>query len=145
VRAFFYDTWAFLALANRRDRHHPVAVEADEWLQARRYAAVTSDYVIDETLTALALLDLLEQRIEGGDLLLVGVDTVRRARAAGVFRRLAPEVPRISFTDCATIAVMRELGITLAFSIDRHFHHGGGGIRPIVEIAGDGAVLRLPD
>jgi predicted nucleic acid-binding protein len=52
--------------------------------------------------------------------------------ALNLFRKLAPEEERLSFTDCTSLAVMRELGITLAFTADRHFHRAGKGIRPLL-------------
>jgi hypothetical protein len=142
TRAFFYDTWAFLALANRRDPHHALAVEVDEWLEAAGYAASTSDYVLDETLTglqaaagalvAIRFLDLVEGRIAGGELMLLDVNRLRRERALALFRRIAPEEPRLSFTDCTSFAVMQELGISRAFTADRHFHRAGREIRPLL-------------
>jgi predicted nucleic acid-binding protein len=144
VRAFFYDTWAFIALANRGDAHHDLCSEGDRSLEAMGYAAVTSDYVLDETLTglhvgagagvALAFLDLIDARIDAEDLMLLEVTSTRRAEAIRIFRRLCPQAPRLSFTDCTTFALMRELGLTAAFTADRHFHLAGGGIRPLLDL-----------
>lgn len=142
MTAFFYDTWAFAALTNRRDGAHETAAALDRELEQRGYAAVTSDYVLDEAITlvhaaagaraSLALLDAVRARSLGGELLLAHVDEVRRERAASLFRKLAPEEPRLSFTDATSFALMRELGIELAFTADRHFHRAGGAIRPLV-------------
>lgn len=49
----FLDTWAFLALANRRDCNHQIAVYAYDEIRKGAYSMVTSDYVLDETITAL--------------------------------------------------------------------------------------------
>ncbi len=64
------------------------------------------------------------------------VTRIRRAAALGLFRNLAPVVPRLSFTDCTSFAVMRDLGLKLAFTMDRHFHRAGGGIRPLFDVQG---------
>jgi uncharacterized protein len=143
MRAFFYDTWALVALANRRDPAHGVAAGLDEALEKQRFAAVTTDYVLDEAVTLLhsvagsrvsvPFLDIMETRALGKELLVATVGDARRARAADVFRRIAPEERRLSFTDATSFAVMKELGIELAFTADRHFHRAGSGIRPLVE------------
>lgn len=143
MRAFYYDTWAFLALANRRDPHHEVAAQLDAALEQARYVAVTSHDVLDETVTglhitaghsvALRFLELMEARVRGSELMLVEPTADRREAAAGLFRRLAPDTPRLSLTDCSSMTVMQELGIELAFTADRHFHRAGPGIRPLLQ------------
>ena len=143
MRAFFYDTWAFLGLANSGDPRHDLCVQADESLEAAGYAAVTSDYVLDETLTglhaaagarvALAFADGLLARIDGGDVLLVEITGDLCGKALALFRRLAPDAPRLSFTDCTSFVAMRQLDIAVAFTADRHFHRAGGRIRPLIE------------
>jgi predicted nucleic acid-binding protein len=154
LRACFFDTWSYLAIANRRDPYHELAVEADRALEEAGFAAVTSDYVLDETLTglhvaagarvALQFVELLQASIDAEELLLLDVSPPRRESALEVFRRLAPQVPRISFTDCTSIALMQELEIEVAFSADRHFHRGGKGIRPLFEEHRGRLTLRLP-
>jgi len=155
VRAFFYDTWAFLALANAADRWHALSVEADRKLEARGYVAVTSDYILDETITSLHVqagypvaerfLDIVEARVRGKDLLLVEVSAPRRERALALFRRLGPDSPRLSFTHCTSFAIMRELGIRSAFTADADFHRAGGGVRPLLLGRGRTLHLELPD
>ena len=154
MRSFFYDTWAFVALANTGDPHHALGAECDEELERGGFAAVTSDYVLDETLTclhaaagskvAIAFADLVFARIDAEDLLLLEITGPRRDRALALFRRLAPVEPRLSFTDCASFALMHELGIELAFTADRHFHRAGRGVRPLLERRGKRLELRLP-
>ena len=146
MHAFFYDTWAFVALANARDPQHALAAEIDAALEASGRAAVTSDFVLDETITLLHVaagarvavewIDGIEARARGDDLQLVDVSRTRRAAALALFRRLAQGSPRLSFTDCTSFAIMRELGIELAFTADRHFLAAGGSVRPIVERVG---------
>ena len=154
MRAFFYDTWAFVALANKADPHHALAVELDRELEKQGYVAATSDYVIDEAITllhlsggaraALALLDVIEARTAASELLLLEIHAERRARAVEIFRKLAAEEPRLSFTDCTSFGAMRELGIQLAFTADRHFHRAGAGIRPLLERRGARLLSNLP-
>jgi predicted nucleic acid-binding protein len=141
TRAFFYDTWAFAALANRSDPAHAIAVELDEALERQGFAGVTTDYVLDEVVTllhaaagaraSLPFLDLMNDRSLGSDLMIVSIGEVRRARASALFRKLSEE-RRLSFTDATSFTVMEELGIKLAFTADQHFHRAGAGIRPLV-------------
>ena len=154
MRAFFYDTWAFVALANAADPQHALGAQCDEELERRGFAPVTSDYVLDETLTclhaaagakvALAFLDLLTSRVDAEELLLFEITRPRRDTALRLFRRLAPTEPRLSFTDCTSFQLMHELGIQLAFTADRHFHRAGRGVRPLLDWRGKRLELRLP-
>jgi predicted nucleic acid-binding protein len=154
VRGFFYDTWAFVALCNSADAHHTAAAGLDLELERRGYVGVTTDYVFDETLTALhqaagprvalAFADLFTARVAADDLLLAEVNGVRRGRALALFRRLSREEPRLSFTDCASFAVMHELGLELAFTADRHFHRAGKRVRPLLVAERGRLVARLP-
>lgn len=144
--AFFYDTWAFVALANAGDIGHRAAVELDLALDQRGYVAITTDYVLDETVTllnsragpavAIEFLEGLLARAESTDLQLLDIDAARRARACTLFKRLALEARQLSFTDVTSFAVMHELGITHAFTADQHFHRAGKGIRPLLEQRG---------
>jgi predicted nucleic acid-binding protein len=146
MRTFFYDTWAFVALANTADPHHAVSVELDRSLEARGFVGLTSDYVLDEAATllhvsagadvAISFLELIEAQRAGADLQLVEVTSDRRLRALETFRKLAPTEPRLSFTDCTSFAIMRELKVSLAFTADRHFHRAGAGIRPTFDLRG---------
>jgi len=154
MRAFFYDTWAFIALANSRDAAHEVAADLDRTLEDEGYVGVTSDYVLDETLTFLnaaagskvasAFLDAVLARVAAEDLQLLDVGSVRREQAIAVFRKLAPSERRLSFTDATSFALMHELSISHAFTADAHFHRAGRGVRPLVHVkAGRFVAARL--
>lgn len=49
----FVDTGAWIALTDRSDRHHAEAVAIYKSLRQGRERFVTTDYVIDETVTRL--------------------------------------------------------------------------------------------
>jgi predicted nucleic acid-binding protein len=143
MRAFFYDTWAFAALANRKDPGHAIAAQVDRRLQQLGYAAVTSDYILDEVLTllcaaaggpvAVEFLDDFTTRVSGGDVQLVEVSGPRREHAFRLFRKLCLGERQFSFTDATSFAIMHELGIQEAFTADRHFRRAGKGVRPLIE------------
>jgi predicted nucleic acid-binding protein len=146
MRAFLYDTWAFIALADSRDPAHGVAADVDRKLERNGFVGVTSDYVLDETLTflnavagaqvSLSFLDGFFARVAAGDIQLLEIGAGRRDRAIAVFRKIAPEERRLSFTDATSIALMHELGISYAFTADAHFHRAGRGVRPLVQSKG---------
>jgi predicted nucleic acid-binding protein len=151
MRAFFYDTWAFVALADEQDAGHAAAAKLDLELEVRGYAAVTTDYILDETVTllsrlatpriAIAFLDGLLAQTAAREVSLVEINTERRTRACALFKQLAPSARQLSFTDATSFAVMHELAIQLAFTADRHFHRAGRGVRPMVEKRARGFAL----
>lgn len=49
----FVDTGAWIAILNRRDQHYQEAVAIYNRLQQRQTRLLTTDYVIDETITRL--------------------------------------------------------------------------------------------
>lgn len=49
----FVDTWAWLALANKKDKYHEVAKRGYKEIKEKGYLLVTSDYILDEVITAL--------------------------------------------------------------------------------------------
>ncbi|HKA86107.1 MAG TPA: PIN domain-containing protein [Haliangiales bacterium] len=155
MRACFYDTWAFLALSNASDPAHAIAVEADAALERDGWVIVTSDYVIDEAVTglnaaagprvAVRFLDLVDEQIVGEEITLFPIDPARRSKAGQLFRRLAPQAPKLSFTDCTSLVLMAELKIPVALTADRHFHGAGKNIRPLVSLGARGRLrLQLP-
>ncbi len=132
-----------------------LSVVADQRLDAGGYVGVTTDYVLDETLTGLSVaaghrtavefVDLLQPRLDAREILLFEVTGARRAAALALFRRIGREARRLSFTDCTSFAIMRELGIQLAFTADRHFHRAGGAIRPLLIERGGKLSLQFPE
>jgi len=126
----FADTSFFFALAAKRDHAHVQATIIYSRLVKAGRRVVTTDYVIDETLTLVKLrteasvaLALLE-RIEQSDSIVVETIDAARFRAAKIiFRRHADH--DYSFTDCTSFAIMRELKLTEALTTDAHFTEAG--------------------
>jgi predicted nucleic acid-binding protein len=136
VERVFVDTWAWLALANLRDP----AFEAVSRLRAsatgQAGAWVTTDFVLDETVTRLfALAPFAEARrftegiFEASRRGLVDIEQVTPERFSRAWRlRLRyRDKPRISFTDLTSFVVMRELGLRHALTGDAHFEQVGMG------------------
>ena len=123
----FVDTGAWFAAAVPSDPDHSAA---SRWLAGNTEPLLTTDYVVDETLT------LLRVRGEGTRALLLG-EGFFNARLAEIYTlgeadiALAWEVFKRfddkdwSFTDCASKAVIERLGIQQAFAFDHHFEQFG--------------------
>ena len=127
----FYDTWAYVALADRGERGaHAAASRANRLLLERDYRPVTTNYVIDEALTllrrrlnhqaAIQFLDDLELGVEAGLIQLEWITPEREREARRLFRRYQDK-PTLSMTDCTSFVMMKQLAIELAFTGDKHF------------------------
>jgi uncharacterized protein len=130
VNPLFVDTAGWMACADAADPDHQTACAArDDWLE-HSGLLITSDYVIDETLTLLRYrlgLDAAEQwwhDIAASRRVLHELIHEERAeRARGIFFRYRDK--DFSFTDCTSFALMRELRIREALSTDKHFRQAG--------------------
>jgi uncharacterized protein len=135
VTLLFVDTAGWLACADARDRDHRAAVAAqDRWLDEEGLL-VTTDYVIDETLTLLRFrlgLDLARdwwtELAASNRVRRELIDNERAERARELFFRYRDK--NFSFTDCTSFAVMRELRIRSALTTDRHFRQAGFEVIP---------------
>jgi uncharacterized protein len=126
VHDVFMDTAGFLALWDAGDEHHGRAVQLQSQLARKKRRFVTSDYVVDETVTLLlvrhshaAACDFLQAATTAGSLRLEWIDSERFHAAAALFARHGDK--QWSFTDCVSFALMRELGVADAFTTDHHF------------------------
>jgi predicted nucleic acid-binding protein len=107
--------------------HHATA---RAWLHANREALITTDYIVDETLTLLRRRNEPQRALELGDAFFAGSLTTLYIlseadlhQAWDIFRRFDDKP--WSFTDCTSRFVMDKLGLTTAFSFDRHFQQFG--------------------
>jgi len=123
----FIDTGAFFAYAIPSDKHHQTAAQ---WFRQNRLPLITSDYVVDETLTLMRSRAPGIRSTELGELLFSGklADlyylTEEDIQAAWqVFRTYTDKA--WSFTDCTSKVIVGKLGITHAFSFDQHFRQFG--------------------
>lgn len=129
-RLIFVDAWAWLALANRKDAYHEFAKKGYTEIKAARYRLVTSDYVVDEVITALfrsVAYDSAVQFIESlfsmikDERLKLEKITEPRFEAAWLLRKKYQDKPDISFTDLTSFVLMQELATNKVFTGDAHF------------------------
>ncbi len=123
----FVDTGAWFAAAVPSDPNHPAA---SSWLSSNTEPLLTTNYVVDETLTLLrargektrALLlgeGFFNDRL--AEIYLLAEDDISFAWEA--FKRFDDK--EWSFTDCTSKVVIERLGITQAFAFDHHFRQFG--------------------
>lgn len=121
------DTSAWYALFDKDDSEHE---RAKHFHQANQSPFLTTDYIVDETLTLVRIRLGHRRAVEigkhfwGQDLAqVIAVTSEDRAAAWKIFQRYEDKI--FSFTDCTTFAVMERLGVTTAFTFDGHFRQYG--------------------
>ncbi len=123
----FVDSGAWYASLVPTDPDHSAAIQ---WLTSNHSPLLTTDYVIDETLT------LLRARGERKRALLLGakffqdglaeihkITTADLEVAWKTFKRFDDK--NWSFTDCTSKVVIARLNIKVAFAFDHHFQQFG--------------------
>jgi uncharacterized protein len=126
----FVDTSAWLALADKADQYHLTAAEKSMAIKNQKAELVTSEYVVDESITIIRYRVSHAAAVTFGDALwksrLVSVEDVTeqdRQTAWDSFRKYADK--SLSYTDCVSFSLMKRLRIRKAFTFDSHFAHMG--------------------
>jgi predicted nucleic acid-binding protein len=121
------DTSAWFASVVPSDPNH---AEASNWLRKNTEPLVTTDYVVDETLTLLRARGEESRALRMGEEFFSGtLATVYYLTEADI--RMAWETFRSfsdkkwSFTDCASKIIIEKLNLKYAFAFDHHFRQFG--------------------
>jgi predicted nucleic acid-binding protein len=119
----FVDTGAWFASVVPTDIEH---ASASQWLKQNPEPLLTTDYIIDETLTLLSVRGESTRAIRMGEQFFNGALTQVYflteddiLRTWETFRKFSDK--DWSFTDCSSKVVIEKLGITQAFCFDHHF------------------------
>jgi hypothetical protein len=138
-KRFFVDTSAWAAYYDADDRWHTSAKQAMASLINQRVAFVTTDYVLDETLTLLRYHAGHQAAVTFGEAVrksqyvtLVRVDEVLWENAWQLFKQYHDK--SWAFTDCTSFTLMRHLGIAQVFTFDKHFAQAGFQLWPLTEL-----------
>ena len=125
-----------MACADSADPTHGRSCAARDAALEAGQTLVTTDFVLDETLTLIRLrlgLDAAEawwHQVDGSQRVRwERVDSERFERARQAFFQHRDK--GFSFTDCTSFAVMRELRLTYALTTDRHFRQAGFHVLPV--------------
>jgi uncharacterized protein len=129
----FWDTAAFVALANRDDALHDAAIQVSEKLARAGARVLTTDAVLTEvanTFSRIAFRSLARQVIEAYQASV----RMRTAQLVRADAQLWQQGWRLfversdkdwSLTDCISFVVMQDRGIIRAFTADHHFAQAG--------------------
>jgi len=139
IQRMMVDTWFWLALKDRSDQDHTLAVLANEEFIGRKVIYVTTNFVLDETYTllrrrvspqvAIAFGREIRQATELGAMEIVRVTAEMEQEAWVLFERYE-DVIGLSYTDCTTFAAMRKSDLACAVTNDRHFAMMGFSLEP---------------
>ena len=130
MKAVFVDTAGWIACADGADAAHARCCAARDAALEAGQTLVTTDFVVDETLTLMRLrlgLNAAEtwwQQIDGSPRLRwERIDSARFEKARHLFFQYRDK--DFSFTDCTSFVSMRELRLTHALTADRRFRQMG--------------------
>ncbi len=127
----FVDSSAWFAIEAEDEINHQSAQKfLVEIASGKHGILITTDYVLDETLTLL-------QSKKGLPVALTFIEKIRKSKsirvfwvsesifekALDIFKKTSDS--QWSFTDCTSFALMKDLSITEAFTFDNHFKQVG--------------------
>jgi len=130
MKGLFVDTAGWMMLADAADPlHEPARKARDEHLE-HGGALISTDYVVDETLTllrfrmGLAVAEAWWLQVEASPRVVwEWIDPARAEKARAWMFRWTDKT--FSFTDCTSFVVMRERRLKAALTSDRHFEQAG--------------------
>jgi len=127
----FVDTSAWYAIESVDEKNHQKAKKfLGEIASGTHGVIVTTDYVLDETMTLLqsrksllAAMSFVEKIRKSKSIRVFWVSESIFEKALGIFKKTSDSP--WSFTDCTSFALMKDLSITEAFTFDNHFMQAG--------------------
>lgn len=126
----FVDTSAWLAMNDKSDQHHEETETRAALVRTKRIEMITSDYVIDESLTIIrmrvshqAAVLFGESVLKSGIVTIADVKLEDRLAAWELFRKYSDK--EFSFTDCTSFVLMKKMKLHLSFTFDTHFTQMG--------------------
>jgi uncharacterized protein len=126
----FVDTSAWLALNDRNDQYHSEAVSKLKNVTKQKIELITSEYIVDESITIIRYRVSHKAAVVFGDSLMnstivtvADITEEERFRAWMLFKKYDDK--ELSFTDCTSFALMNKLKLRKAFAFDDHFKQIG--------------------
>lgn len=126
----FVDTSGWIALFGDRDKYHKTASKSFQEVGKSKIDLITTDYVVDETLTNLQNFYGHHTATRFGRWVLnttlvkvIHIDLDLWNRAWAMFQ--VYDDKKWAFTDCTSFIVMHELNLWQVFAFDHHFQQAG--------------------
>ena len=123
----FVDTSAWYAVEVEDDVNHEKACKFLSLIASGKYGiSITTDYVLDQTLTLLrsrrdltSATTFMDKIKKSSSVRVFWIDENLFEKALNIFQKSNQK--SWSFTDCTSFVLMRELSISEAFTFDSHF------------------------
>lgn len=135
MKRLFVDTAGWISMADAKDPLYQDSIQYRDRSLERGAILVTSNYVVDETLTLIRMRLGTDSAEKWRDLIgrssrccVEWITPERSEKAVYFFFRRRDQ--SFSFTDCTSFIVMQELGIENALTADPHFITAGFNIYP---------------
>jgi len=124
----FVDTSAFVALNVSTDSQYDKAVDLVDRFREKQPKYITSNYIIAEAITIISQKASHQRAIrfyeeDLNNILIIRISPETEIEAFETFKKLTSK--NVSFVDCTSFALMREMNIKKAFSFDTHFKQQG--------------------
>ena len=126
----FVDTAALVAQINKRDSLHIQAISTNQELFLKGRKLITTMYVIDETVTEITgriphpnIVGFIEDIFSSEIFDVIHVTKKHETVAWNFYKERKDKL--WSFTDCISFVIMKERGISEAFTSDHHFVQAG--------------------
>jgi predicted nucleic acid-binding protein len=123
----FVDTSFIVALVNKNDQNHRLALDLSSQLSGQ--GLVTTDAILLEIGNALSRnfkresVEIIEDFLTSDDVHVIHLHPPLFRKAFELYKSRSDKL--WGLIDCVSFVVMKELGITDAFSADKHFEQAG--------------------
>jgi predicted nucleic acid-binding protein len=134
VKKIFFDTWGWVAIANKNDPFHGIAGSFYRTFLLNKGIPVTTDYVLSETITlsrtrmaadrVAIFMDAIIHAVKTGKIMLEKIDEKRWEKSWELSKKYNDK-PSISFVDFTSFVVMKDTGVLEVLTADSHFEEVG--------------------
>lgn len=126
----FVDTSWYKALVDERDDFNKKAIEQYKKLRSQESFLITTNFIIDESLTLIRAKNGLKVALKFRDTIFEMAVNQKIVRVTAIDEKEAwkwfpKNWSRLSFTDCTSFAVMKRLGLKDVLTFDKHFSRAG--------------------
>ncbi|MCL4537264.1 MAG: PIN domain-containing protein [Nitrospirae bacterium] len=140
MKNVFFDSWGWVAIANKNDNYHERVYSFYKDLLLSRGLPITTDYILAETITFLrakidfklvdTFIETILNAVKNERIILERIDEKRWAKAWELSKKYNDKTS-ISFFDFTSFVVMKEIRISEALTNDKHFEEVGMGFRKL--------------